>query len=132
MLGIQFVVLMFLAIYSSINLLLQAARCTYDSRGHHLRKVVHMGLVSLCSKCFSMELLCESQNKSKRNGRSKGRGAGENFADVFIVWGTNLTSTVQTSVKFHDFAELLYISVCFLQITFKLGNFIDFKVCFAN
>ena len=78
-----------------------------------------------------MELLCESQSKSKRNGRSKRKG-GENFVDVFIVWGTNFTSTIQTSVKFHDFAELLYILVCFLQITFKLGNFIDFKVCFAN
>ena len=72
-----------------------------------------------------MELLCESQNKSKRNGRSKGKG-GENFADVFIVGGRNLTSTVQMSVKFHDFPELLYIFVCFLQITFKLGNFTDF------
>ena len=43
MLGIQYVVLVFLAIYSSLNLLLQATRCTYDSGGHHLRKVVHMG-----------------------------------------------------------------------------------------
>lgn len=42
-LGVQFVVEMFLAIYSALNLLLQATRCTYDSKGHHLHKVVHMG-----------------------------------------------------------------------------------------
>ena len=79
-----------------------------------------------------MELLCESQSKSKRNGRSKRKG-GENFADVFYcMGGRNFTSTIQTSVKYHDFAELLCVFICFLQITFKLGNFTDFKVCFAN
>ena len=35
------------------------------------------------------------------------------------------------SVKFHDFAELLYILVCFVQITFKLGKFTDFEGTFC-
>ena len=38
-----------------------------------------------------------------------------------------MTRTIQTYVKYGDFAELLYIVVSFQQITFKLGIFTNFK-----
>ena len=34
-----------------------------------------------------MELLCESQSKSKRNGRSKGRGGEGKILLMFSLWG---------------------------------------------
>ena len=55
------------------------------------------------------------------------KGKSQNFTDVLMVGDTNLTPTIQTYVKYGDFAELLYIVVSFQQITFKLGIFTNFK-----
>ena len=55
------------------------------------------------------------------------KGMSQNFTDVLMVGDTNLTPTIQTYVKYGDFAELLYIVVSFQQITFKLGIFTNFK-----
>ena len=57
---------------------------------------------------------------------------------TFVWWGhelipdlpaTTTTTIVQKSAKFCDFAEL-YRFVGFQHITFKLGNFTDFKAFF--
>lgn len=55
------------------------------------------------------------------------KGKSQNFRDVLMVGDTNLTPTIQTYVKYGDFAELLYIVVSFQQITFKVGIFPNFK-----
>ena len=67
----------------------------------------------------------------QKKWKIKGGGEGKTLLR-FAWWGHKLAPTHTKSVKFHDFAELLYILVSFLQITFKLGNFSDFKVRFAN
>ena len=55
------------------------------------------------------------------------KGKSQNFTDVLMVGDMNLTPTIQTYVKYGDFAELLYIVVSFQQITFKVGIFPNFK-----
>ena len=55
------------------------------------------------------------------------KGQVSKFYRCFNGGGTDLTPTIQTYVKYGDFAELLYIVVSFQQITFKVGIFPNFK-----
>ena len=54
----------------------------------------------------------------------------QNFTDVCMVGGTNLPLTIQTFVKFLDFKEVYLHKFSTKLITFKLGNFINWKALF--